>query len=108
MKSSTLYRLYKKYNRLYFDNQLPFHISIRFADIGTDVDGLASPWAWEIEINKDLDSENKIHGTLLHEMLHINQYFVEDKDLEDEKEHHDIEFYFQALQLYQLTGYPIA
>ena len=108
MKSSTLKRIYKRYNRTYFDNQLPFEAIIVFRDIGADVDGLASPWAWEIELNKDLNSLNEIHGSLLHEMIHFWQYFVEDKDLEDEKEHHDIEFYFQALQLYQLTGYPIA
>ena len=108
MKSSTLKRIYKKYNRKYFDNQLPFDAIVLFRDIGDDVEGLAHPWTWKIELSIDLDSLNRIHGCLLHEMLHFEQYFVDEKELEDEKEHHDIVFYFRAIELYQLTGYPVA
>lgn len=108
MKSSTLKRLYKKYNRTYFDNLLPVEgVDVRFADIGDDVDGLCAPWNWEIELNPKL-SLVEIKATLLHECIHMEQYHVYDKELEDEKEHHDIEFYFRAIELYQLTGYKVA
>ena len=107
MKGNTLKRIYKRYNRKYFENQLPFDAIVIFRDIGDDFEGLASPWEWKIEIHPEL-SFNRTHGCLLHEMLHFWQYFVEEKELDDEKEHHDIEFYFQAIELYQLTGYPVA
>lgn len=108
MKSSTLKRLYKRYNRTYFENLLPVDgVDIRFADIGSDVLGLSAPWNAEIELRFDLNLR-EIRGTILHEMIHFWQYFVEDKELEDESEHHDIEFYFHAMKIYQLSGYPIA
>ena len=108
MKSSTLKRLYKKYNRKYFNNLLPIdNVDIRFADIGDDVCGFAAPWNAEIELRSGL-SILEIPGTLLHEMIHFYQYFIEDKELDDEKDHHDIEFYFHAQYLYELTGYQIA
>ena len=107
MKSSTLKRIYKKYNRKYFDNQLPFHADIKFADIGDDVFGLSAPWNYEIELHKEL-TDTQIRGTLLHECCHFEQYFVFDDELEDESSHHTISFYFRAIELYQLTGYPVA
>lgn len=108
MKSSTLKRLYKRFNRVYFDNLLPVdNVDVRFADIGDDVDGLCAPWNAEIELNPSISGDTLL-GTLLHEMIHFYQYFIEEKELDDEKDHHDIEFYFHAMTIYQLTGYPIA
>lgn len=105
---SKLYRLYKKYNRKYFDNLLPVdNVDVRFADIGYDVDGLCAPWNAEIELRTGIDG-NTMHGTLLHEMIHFYQYFVEGKELDDEKDHHDIEFYFHALYIHELTGLQVA
>lgn len=101
-----LNKLYRKYNRKYFNNLLP-EISLYYEELEEGYHGFAKPWNYEISIHSAL-SGSQIRGTLLHEMIHIFEYLVEEKEYETEAEYHSIDFYFIAENLSQLSGYEVA
>jgi hypothetical protein len=102
-----LKKLYKKYNEVYFDNLLPNDVDLQY-EIMPGYCGLSTPWEHRISIDPSL-TMSQLCGTLLHEMIHFWQYFVEGKtEYNTQKEWHDIDFYLSAMYLHKLTGYEVA
>lgn len=104
--SSRLKRIYKRYNRKYFDGLLP-DSDISYGNM-YHYWGFCCPWEFSIEISNGLTRYQE-KGTILHEMIHMFQYHVEEKDeLDTTAEWHDIEFMALAEAISQLSGYEVA
>lgn len=102
--STRLTKIYKRFNRKYFDGLLPM---VTLSYIECEELGFAEPWKHLIELSNDLTVEEE-KGTLLHEMLHIWQYFIEGKtELDTEAEWHDADFMYMGLYLGELSGFQV-
>lgn len=108
MKNPNLYKLYRKFNRLYFDSLLSNDISLYYEDLEPQgLNGYCEPWNYEIGIHNNL-SGFSVRSTLVHEMIHAFEYLIEDKEYADESEYHTIDFYWHAIRIHQLSGYEVA
>ena len=109
MKEKKLIKLYRKYNKAYFDNLLPNDVTISFNTYVDGADGECAPWDYDIVISAKLN-QHVIYGTLLHEMMHMWQYHVVETHTWDSShsDWHDTEFYSFAHYLKQKTGYQVA